>query len=77
MTKDRKARRGAKNVMCAWANLVGATIEALKKADVPECYIHYFLDRLELANDETLVGAEAEFADELIPIFRRMVGDSD
>lgn len=73
MVKDRKARQGVENVMCAWANLVGATIEALKQADVPECYIHYFLDRLELANDATLVGAEAEFAAGLIPLFRRMI----
>jgi len=73
MVKDRKARRGVQNTMVAWANLVGSTIEALQKADVPDCYIHYFLDRLELANDATLVGAEAEFAAGLIPLFRGMV----
>lgn len=73
MVKDRKARLAAQNVMCAWANLVGSIVEALKQADVPECYIHYFLDKLEAANEATLVGAEAEFAEGLIPIFRRMV----
>ncbi|MFC3422604.1 hypothetical protein ACFSTI_29410 [Rhizorhabdus histidinilytica] len=68
---------GVQNVMCAYANLIGATIEALQKAEVPDAYTHYFLDRLELANEATLVGAEAEFAAHLIELFRRVVSEAD
>lgn len=77
MVKDKKARERAHNAMIAWANLVGSIVLTLREVDVPNDRIHSFLDKLEEANDMTLWGREAAFAESLIEVIRQIVPDND
>lgn len=77
MVKDKKARDRAHNAMIAWANLVASIVLTLRDADVPNVFVHGFLDRLEESNEVMLWGREGAFAEDLIGVIRKMVPDND
>lgn len=77
MVKDEKARRVGDITLMALANLMGAIVDTMQEADVPNDTIHHFLDRLQEMNELTLWGSPAKFIDGLIVVIKRTVPDND
>lgn len=65
------------NAMFAWANLVGAIVDTLESARVPNALIHQFLDRIDDANAQSLRGSAREAYARTIAAHRESIASND
>lgn len=77
MTKDKKARRLGHLTLAALGVTLGAIIDALRAADVPNDVTHHFLNRLEDGFFEVLYGEAQEIMLGMIFVLRENVADND
>lgn len=77
MAKDRKSRAFGYMTISALGVALGAIIDAMKMADVPNDVTHHFLDRLEDGFDEVLHGEALAIMIGLVLVLRGNVADND
>ncbi|WP_342249364.1 hypothetical protein [Sphingomonas sp. OTU376] len=77
MAKDKKARRMGVMTISALGVALGAVIDAMKMADVPNDVAHHFLDQLEDGFEAMLSGEAQAIMLGLVKVLRGSVADND
>lgn len=77
MTKDRKARRTGVMTISALGVTLGAIIDGMRMADVPNDVTHHFLDQLEDGFEAMLSGDAQAIMLGLVLVLRGNIADND
>jgi hypothetical protein len=77
MGKDKRARRRGEMNMAMWGIIVGAAVDTMRAARIPNCLVHYFLDQVEDGTDAVLCERPHEQAITMIDAVRVSVPSND